>query len=104
MQGGPNRSDGGATGQPKDRPARSAARGTQPPHLQAKLQQHIDREDYRIKALTESILYRFLPAAFRAIVKEGQDPLASLTPEQYKVRINYYCYYYFQANYAINYT
>ena len=48
--------------------------------LQQKLQQHIDREDRRIKELTEAILYEFLPAALRVLAPEGSDPGLELTP------------------------
>lgn len=45
--------------------------GLQP--LQQKLQQHIDREDRRIKRLTEAILYEFLPDALRAVAAGREE-------------------------------
>ncbi|PSC75029.1 hypothetical protein C2E20_1867 [Micractinium conductrix] len=58
------------------RPGATASGGLQP--LQQKLQQHIDREDRRIKELTEGILYDFFPAALRALLPPGADPAGGL--------------------------
>ena len=63
--------------------------------VQAKLQVHIDREDRRIKALTEAILFDFLPTALRAApaacggaaaAEASPDKDAPLSPSQCKVR------------------
>ncbi len=64
--------------------AAAAAGGLQP--LQQKLQQHIDREDRRIKELTEAILYEFLPRALRAAAG-GDDLARDLTPDKCRVSL-----------------
>lgn len=60
----------------------AAKSGLQP--LQQKLQHHIDREDRRIKELTEAILYDFLPRALRAAAG-GDDIPRELTPQKCRV-------------------
>lgn len=69
------------------RPRRSGGGGGLQP-LQLKLQQHIDREDRRIKELTESILYEFVPAALRIAAPEAVNavPGVEMAPEQCRVR------------------
>jgi hypothetical protein len=65
MQGGTIRQEHGQS----NRGSAAAARSSQPLHpLQAKLREHIDREDYKIKTMTESILYTFVPSAMKALV------------------------------------
>ncbi|KAL4537181.1 hypothetical protein Ndes2437B_g08332 [Nannochloris sp. 'desiccata'] len=65
MQGGSIRREHGQTN--RGSAATRSSRQTTPP-LQAKLRQHIDREDYKIKAMAESILYTFVPSAMKAIL------------------------------------
>lgn len=42
----------------------------------------MDREDRRVKDLTEGLLYEFLPAALAAVLPPCEDPLAELGPER----------------------
>lgn len=80
MARAPPSSGGGSGGAANGR----GAGGLQP--LQQKLQQHIDREDRRIKELTEAILYDFLPRALRAVAGGGGDYARELTPKKCRVR------------------
>jgi len=82
MQGGTSHQEHGQTNR-----GSAAARSSHP--LQAKLRDHIDREDYKIKTMTESILYEFVPSAMKAIVapaateaKEEADGYILLTHSQ----------------------
>lgn len=53
--------------------------------LEAKLQQHMDCEDRRVKELTESILYDFLPAALNVMLPMCEDPLQELDADRCRV-------------------
>ncbi len=46
--------------------------------LEERLQGHMDKEDQRVKQLTESLLYDFLPAALSAVLPPCEDPLQGL--------------------------
>lgn len=50
--------------------------------LEQQLQQHIDREDCRIKNLTEAVLYDFLPCAIRAASANTPEPISELTEDR----------------------
>lgn len=55
--------------------------------LDARLAASIDREDRRVQALVDALLYTFLPAALAAIVAGAPEDLAAeLQPERCQVR------------------
>ena len=101
MQGGRSRNDNASSKEARSgraanaRGGGSGGNGTSQAPLQAKLQQHIDREDYRIKTLTESILSNFLPAVINAVCSSsssggsggGEKKKHKLTSEDYSVSI-----------------
>lgn len=62
---------------------RAAAAAAQQQELERRLREQMDREDCRIKELTEAILYDFLPAAFHALLDGGGGGgSAAAAPEQ----------------------
>lgn len=74
-----------ATAAPQGRSTSSARSKKQQSQLEAKLQWHMDREDQRVKELTEGVLYEFLPAALEAILPICEDPLQELNADRCRV-------------------
>jgi len=54
--------------------------------LDARLAASVEREDRRVQALTEALLYTLLPAALAAVAGPADDLAAGLRPERCRVR------------------
>ncbi|KAF8072774.1 MAP1D [Scenedesmus sp. PABB004] len=74
---------GGAANGERPAAAGAARHPTRHAALEAKLQRHMDREDARVKAITEGVLGDLLPAALSAVLPRAcEDPLHELTPQR----------------------
>lgn len=71
---------------PTSPPYRGRKKGKRVYQFPNSLQLHIDREDRRIKDLTEGILYEFLPAALNVMVPISDDVGSELKPDRCRVR------------------